>query len=120
MFQADTRNRQRSGASVSTGYQYQNRTAGAARHSNVELVNAQHQGSGRPRAMRTPIGGGGSGFNYRGLFTVSPPSPYMTEDVVLLGAGTSAGMYISSIDNNTNLPDSGIGWIQISSFATWL
>lgn len=57
MFQADTRNRQRSGASVSTSYQYQNRTAGAARHSNVELVNAQHQGSGRPRQMRTPMGG---------------------------------------------------------------
>lgn len=62
MFTADTKNRQRSGASVSQSYQYQNRAAAAGRHSNVELVNAQHQGSGRPRQLRAPLGlaGGGS------------------------------------------------------------
>lgn len=74
------------------------------------------------RMRRTPPGGSSSssGFNYRGLWTATPPTPYMILDVVLLGAGTSAGMYLSTIKNNANLPDSGIGWTQISSFATWL
>jgi len=72
--------------------------------------------------IKVRLGSGGStttaGFNYRGLY--NPATIYMTEEVVLLGAGTSAGIYISTIDNNSNLPDSGTGWTQISSFATWL
>jgi hypothetical protein len=77
--------------------------------------------------IKVNLGGGGgdgtdaSGFNYRGMFNPVPTSPYMTFDVVQLGAGTAAGMYLSTIDNNPNSPDTGIGWTQISSSAgTWL
>lgn len=60
-------------------------------------------------------------WNYRGTWSASPPSKYMTFDVVLLGSGTSAGMYLSTIDANTNSPDSGTGWVQVSSSSgTWL
>jgi hypothetical protein len=65
------------------------------------------------------ISGGGSGsFPFRGLW-VSGVS-YNLFDCVQLGAGTSAGLYFSTIASNTNAPDSGLGWTQISSFATWL
>lgn len=57
---------------------------------------------------------------YRGVWVANPTSPYMTYDVVLFGTGTSAGEYRSFMDNNTNLPDSGIGWVQTCSYATWL
>jgi hypothetical protein len=63
-------------------------------------------------------GGGGSGWNYRGVF--NPLSTYAVNDAVLLGAGTSAGLYLSTLASNTNSPDSGIGWVQLSSYATWL
>ena len=56
--------------------------------------------------------------NYRG--TWSGASSYAISDVVSLGSGTSAGLYLSTIASNTNAPDSGIGWLQMSSFATWL
>ena len=62
--------------------------------------------------------GGGGGWNYRGAFVAGT---YNTNDVVQLGTGTSAGMYLSLINGNTNAPDSGIGWVQIStSSGTWL
>ena len=62
-----------------------------------------------------------SGWNYRGLYDPASSSPYMTYDVVQYGAGTSAGMYVSMIDNNSNAPDSGIGWVQVSTgTGTWL
>ena len=62
-----------------------------------------------------------TGFNVRGTWTASPTTPYMTLDVVILGTGTAAGMYYSTIDGNVNSPDSGIGWVQISSSqGTWL
>jgi hypothetical protein len=60
-------------------------------------------------------------WNYRGLWSATPPSPYMTFDVVQLGSGTAAGMYLSTIDGNTNSPDTGTGWTQVSSSSgTWL
>ncbi len=60
-------------------------------------------------------------WNYRGLYSAAPPTPYMTFDVVQFGAGTAAGMYLSTIDNNLNSPDTGIGWTQVSSSSgTWL
>jgi len=63
-------------------------------------------------------GGASGGWNYRGAWTAGT---YNTNDVVSLGSGTSAGMYLSLIDTNTNTPDSGIGWVQISTSAgTWL
>ena len=63
-------------------------------------------------------GGVGGGWNYRGAFVAGT---YNTNDVVQLGTGTSAGMYLSLINGNTNAPDSGIGWVQIStSSGTWL
>jgi hypothetical protein len=56
--------------------------------------------------------------NYRGVW--SGASSYSISDTVSLGSGTSAGFYLSTINNNTNPPDSGIGWVQFSSYATWL
>lgn len=79
--------------------------------------------------LRRQIRGGGSqpsttvsgDWNYRGLYDPAVTNVYMTFDVVQFGAGTSAGMYLSTIDNNSNAPDSGIGWTQVSTSAgTWL
>jgi hypothetical protein len=64
-------------------------------------------------------GAGGSGWNYRGTF--NPSTTYATGDVVFFGSGTSSGLYFSTIDGNTNAPDSGIGWNQLSNGnGTWL
>lgn len=66
-------------------------------------------------------GSPGGNWNYRGMWSAMPSSPYMTFDVVQLGSGTAAGMYLSTIDSNPNSPDSGIGWNQVSSSSgTWL
>jgi hypothetical protein len=66
-------------------------------------------------------GSGGSNWNYRGMYDPAATSPYMTYDVVQFGAGTSAGLYLSTIDGNNNAPDSGIGWVQVSTgTGTWL
>ena len=59
--------------------------------------------------------------NDRGIWTPVPSSPYMTYDKVILQTGTATGYYISTIDNNPNAPDSGIGWVQLSnSQGVWL
>ena len=58
-----------------------------------------------------------SGFNPRGLWLASPPSPYMTFDWVQYGTGTAGGSYYSTIDGNTNAPDSCIGWVQMATSA---
>jgi hypothetical protein len=76
--------------------------------------------------VRVTGGSGGttttvSNWNYRGLWTATPTSAYMTGDVVQLGSGTASGNYFSTIDNNANSPDTGIGWIQVSSSSgAWL
>jgi len=62
----------------------------------------------------------GVGWNWRGAWLAAPTEPYQTNDVVELGAGMSAGGYRSTIDNNANMPDSGIGWNLIYSICTWL
>ena len=60
-------------------------------------------------------------FNLRGLWSPTPSSPYMTFDAVLLQGGTSGGMYWSTMDNNSNSPDSGVGWTQLSTvLGSWL
>lgn len=59
-------------------------------------------------------------LSIRGLWVANPASPYNAGDIVQLATGTSAGFYYSTINNNLNAPDSGIGWTQFSSFATWL
>ena len=61
------------------------------------------------------VSSGIGGFNYRGAWTTTPPTPYMINDVVQVGSGVSSGMYLSMLDNNTNYPDMNIGWIQLSS-----
>jgi hypothetical protein len=63
-------------------------------------------------------GGGGSGWNDRGMWVTG--TAYATNDVVQLGAGTSAGLYRSVMDANLNPPDTAIGWVQLSSYATWI
>ena len=80
----------------------------------VKLIKVRLQGA-------SPGGDPGGNWNYRGFWSATPTSPYMTYDVVQLGVGTAAGIYISTTDNNTNSPDTGIGWVQTSSSAgTWL
>ena len=65
--------------------------------------------------------GGGSGLNFRGIWTASPPQPYLYLDMVQFQSGTNAGLYYSTINNNANSPTSGIGWVQLSSaFGTFL
>jgi len=67
----------------------------------------------------TLISGASVGMvNYRGVW--SGASSYSISDAVSLGSGTSAGFYLSTINSNTNTPDSGIGWVQFASYATWL
>lgn len=70
----------------------------------------------------TQISGGASGnWNYRGTWTSSPASPYMTFDVVQMGTGTASGMYLSLADNNPYEPDIGPNWVQVSSSSgAWL
>jgi hypothetical protein len=64
-------------------------------------------------------GSSGGGWNWLGLY--NPATTYSSNDVVQMGVGTSAGMYLSILSPNTNAPDSGIGWVQISTSAgTWL
>lgn len=80
--------------------------------------------------MRRRILGGGSavattttqtGWNYRGMYDPAAVSLYLSYDVIQFGSGTSAGMYLCLIDGNTYAPDSGIGWVQISTgTGTWL
>ena len=73
-----------------------------------------------------PIGGAGTpaaggNINMRGLWSATPSTPYMTYDAVILQTGTSTGVYWSTMDNNSNAPDSGLGWIQISTVSgQWL
>ena len=114
----------KSGDSPKSDWQHINRQAQAAGHTAREASAARHLNEGgRNRALRTPLGGGGSSgnWNYRGLWLAAPGSPYMTYDVVQQGSGTSAGMYLSLIDNNGSAPDSGYGWAQVSSSAgAWL
>lgn len=52
-------------------------------------------------------------WNYRGMY--DPAATYMQFDVVQMGNGSSAGMYLSLLDNNQYAPDSGIGWVQVST-----
>ncbi len=58
-----------------------------------------------------------SGWNYRGDWAHGPCDH---GDVVRVGDGFAAGIYLCMIDGNNNAPDTGLGWIQISSFSTWL
>lgn len=56
----------------------------------------------------------GGDINFRGVWLEAPSSPYMTGDMVVIQSGVSAGTYISTGDNNTNAPDTGINWVQIA------
>jgi hypothetical protein len=75
-----------------------------------------------PMGGAATAGGSGTGavtgFNFRGVWV---PIAYYINDAVCFGTGTSSGMWLSLIDNNTNAPDTGIGWWQISSSSgTWM
>jgi hypothetical protein len=74
--------------------------------------------SGTTSSATITISPAGSGLNYRGVW--SALSTYNLNDVAVLGAGTSSGMYICLINSNTNSPDTGTGWFQACSYATWL
>ena len=57
---------------------------------------------------------GGGGMNYRGLWMLNAPSPYMLNDVVKIQFGISAGLYLSLVNNNVQAPDTGNGWVQLA------
>jgi hypothetical protein len=115
MFTPDTAARLRSGQSLGLQWKHLNGVGESARFTSAETVATRDAMGRNPRVLRTPVGGGGSSWNYRGMYDPAVVSPYMNGDVVQMGSGTSAGMYFSTIDNNNNAPDSGIGWIQIST-----
>jgi len=110
MFQPDTRIFQRSGASISSGYQFSNRTAASSRHSNMEIVNGLYNGTGRDRQRRTPISGG---------FPWQTPYKELDPTVVVL---TGTAVYISP--NNplvlTGLVDLVSNALTLSRPGTWL
>ena len=112
----------KSGDSGRGDWQHINKVADGAQFNRHETMVGREALCYRARQLRTPIGGGGGGnWNYRGLWSATPSSPYMTYDVVQLGSGTASGMYLSTVDNNTNSPDTGTGWTQVSSSSgTWL
>jgi hypothetical protein len=53
-----------------------------------------------------------TGMVYRGIYVVG--NTYQNQEVVVLAGGSSAGSYVSVIPNNTNVPSTGIGWVQLS------
>jgi hypothetical protein len=57
---------------------------------------------------------------YRGIWTASPPSPYMFGNQVSYGTGANANTYMSTIDGNTTVPTSGIGWVSMNGFNVWV
>lgn len=60
-------------------------------------------------------------WNFRGLWSPTPNVPYTTFDVVQMGSGTAAGIYMCVAQGNTSSPFTGTGWIQISSSSgVWL
>ena len=78
----------------------------------LEIVPVQVKGGSTPQTPNSWL---------RGLWTPTPGSPYMTYDGVILQTGTGAGTYVSMIDNNTNAPDSGLGWLQVATVSgQWL
>lgn len=72
----------------------------------------------KPRRALDTDGSGNSNFNYRGMY--DPVATYMLGDVVKMGSGTSSGLYYCFTDNNTNAPDSGIGWTALNNPGQWL
>lgn len=67
-----------------------------------------------PTYGAAPVASSG-GMTYRGVWTNTPTTPYMAQDVVIvLSAGPAAGTYVSIEDNNVALPDVGPGWVQIA------
>lgn len=73
-------------------------------------ISISDQGDGDVTVSRS-----GGDINFRGVWLEAPSSPYMIGDMVIIQSGVSAGTYISSDDNNTNAPDTGINWVQIAS-----
>jgi hypothetical protein len=58
------------------------------------------------------VSGGGGGMNFRGYWVDT--THYALNDVVVIQAGVSAGLYISLIAANANDPATGTGWMQIA------
>jgi hypothetical protein len=70
------------------------------------------------------LSGGGSGsaaigWNWRGLWTATPPSPYMSNDVTSVNSNPLPGIYWNYLDNNNNVPQSGIGWSSLWAQNIW-
>lgn len=53
-----------------------------------------------------------SGLVPRGVYIVG--NKYQVNELVVYNGGASAGSYYSIIPDNANLPNTGIGWIQLS------
>jgi hypothetical protein len=73
VFNADTKNKQRSGQSLVRGWETTNRHAGAGQHTNSEVVASQLLFGGPPkRLLRQPVGGGW----FFGATIELPAAPY--------------------------------------------
>ena len=67
----------------------------------------------------TQISGNSSNWNYRGAYQGG--STYNEFDVVQFGAGIGAGMYLCTANANNTNPQTGTGWVQVSSTTgVWL
>lgn len=55
--------------------------------------------------------------DFQGVYV--PGQTYNALDWVVVQNGTAAGSYISTADNNTNAPITGINWIQFSWLPQW-
>jgi hypothetical protein len=77
------------------------------------LVNQSQHGTSltlvkQPVARPTNL----NGLIPRGVYITG--NLYQVNELVVLTGGSSAGSYYSIIGNNANLPNTGIGWIQLS------
>lgn len=61
--------------------------------------------------------GGGGNADFAGLYV--PGQTYNAFQSVLIQTGPAAGQWISTADNNTNHPATGINWLQLSSLTQW-
>ena len=109
----------RSGQSTGGQWRQINAQGRSGQFTRAEAINALLRLSGGCRQRLVGGGSAAGNFNIRGLY--NPVLTYALYDAVVLGSGPSTGLYWSTMDNNNNAPDSGIGWLQLATVqGQWL